>query len=281
MSNFIFDIHTHAFPEKIARATMDKLSEIAGCPYCGDGTLGSLRDALNEAGAVSSAVLNIATNPLKVAKINDCAAGNDLFVSHNDTFGPFIHFGSVHPDAPDALAECERIKALGLRGVKFHPDYQNFYVDDEKMFPIYEKLASLGIPAIFHGGYDPYSPDAVHCSAQRAARVLERFPSLTVILAHMGGNINCYRESLELLCGRYENLYLDTAYCAGNIEPELMLEMIEKQTPEKVLFGSDYPWHTVSGELEFIKSLGLPKADEEKILGLNAARLLSFDPKNL
>ena len=277
MSEFIFDFHTHAFPEKIALPSMEKLSELSGCRYYGDGTLASLRDNLAEAGASSAAVLNIATNPLKTAKINNCAAENDWFVSHDETFGRLIHFGSVHPDAPDALAECERIASLGLRGVKLHPDYQNFFVDDERLFPIYEKLSALGLPVIFHGGYDPYSPNEIHCSADRAARLLERFPDLTVILAHMGGNIDGYRKSLELLCGRYENLYLDTSFCAGHIEPDLMREMIERQTPDKVLFGSDFPWHTTSEELALIKSLRLDRSDEEKILGKNAAALLSIE----
>ena len=281
MSNFIFDFHTHAFPEKIARSTIEKLSKIADSPYYGDGTLAGLRDNLAEAEASSAAVLNIATNPLKVARINDCAAENDWFVSHNGTYGRLIHFGSVHPDATDALEECERIASLGIRGVKFHPDYQNFYIDEERLFPIYEKLSSLRLPVVFHGGYDPYSPNDIHCTARRAVKVLERFPDLTVILAHMGGNITGYRESLELLCGRYENLYLDTSFCAGHIDTDLMHEMIEKQTPDKVLFGSDFPWHTTSEELRLIKSLRLAGSDEEKILGKNAASLLSFDPRNL
>ena len=63
-------------------------------------------------------------------------------------------FGSVHPSHPDALKELERIHALGIKGIKFHPDYQYFFVDEERMFPIYEKCGKLGLIVVFHAGWD-------------------------------------------------------------------------------------------------------------------------------
>ena len=65
-----------------------------------------------------------------------------------------IPFGSVFPHAPDALEELERIRDMGLVGVKFHPDYQGFFVDDEKMKPIYRKISQLGLITVFHAGKD-------------------------------------------------------------------------------------------------------------------------------
>lgn len=277
MSNIIIDFHTHAFPEKIALKTMQLLSGIANTPFNGDGTLRALGENLRESGADMSVVLNIATNPPKTQKINDCAAENDYFVSGYREFGKFVQFGSVHPDTPDVMGEIDRIADMGLRGIKFHPDYQGFHVAEERMFPIYRKIASRGLIALFHGGFDPQSPNDVHCPAEQAAQMLERVPELTVVLAHMGGNICEYEKSCELLCGKFENLYLDTAFCAGNASPEIMIKMIERQGAERVLFGSDFPWHTTEEELAFIRSLGLNSRDQAAILGENAARLLKID----
>ena len=91
--------------------------------------------------------MNIATKPTQQTVVNNWAASID---------DPTIYgFGSVHPDAPDALDELQRIKDLGLYGVKLHPDYQGFLIDDPKMFPIYDAISSLGLPVTFHTAGTP------------------------------------------------------------------------------------------------------------------------------
>lgn len=55
---------------------------------------------------------------------------------------------------PKTLDELDRIKALGLKGVKLHPDYQRFLVDDPRCIPIYEKISRLGLITVFHTGLD-------------------------------------------------------------------------------------------------------------------------------
>ena len=56
----------------------------------------------------------------------------------------------------DALTELERLKENGIKGVKLHPDYQDFYADDEKMLPIYEKIGSLNMITVFHCGTESF-----------------------------------------------------------------------------------------------------------------------------
>ena len=101
-----------------------------------------------ENGIEKAMLLPVATKPSQQATINNWAAsvmGGGLYCC-----------GTVHPDAEDALDEVERIKALGLCGVKFHSEYQQFCPHEERMFRIYEKIAQLGLLAVFHGGWDPY-----------------------------------------------------------------------------------------------------------------------------
>lgn len=135
----LIDFHTHAFPERIAARAVGKLSHDAGglVPQT-DGTLASLKEQMRLDGVDISVVHSIATSPKQQANVNS-------FAIEMDRDPAIVAFGSVHPDAPDALEELERIHAAGLKGVKFHPEYQCFYVDDEKMRPIYKKSLPWGL----------------------------------------------------------------------------------------------------------------------------------------
>ena len=86
------------------------------------------------------------------------------------------------------------------------------------MAPIYEKIQSLGLPVTFHAGWDPLSPEVVHAEPERLARVLDAFPRMTVIGAHLGGLCR-YDQVEKFLLGR-RNLYLDTAMTAPYLEDE-------------------------------------------------------------
>ena len=131
----LIDFHTHAFPGKIAARAVSSLSQACGGlePQT-DGTLESLKAEMAKDGVTISVVQSIATNPGQMSNVNNFA----MEMNRDDAI---VAFGSVHPDAPNALEELERIHAAGLRGVKFHPEYQNFYVDDEKLRPIYRKIS--------------------------------------------------------------------------------------------------------------------------------------------
>ena len=160
----LIDFHTHAFPDKLASRAMSKLSyESGGLIPQTDGTLNSLKREMTKDGVDMSVVLCIATNPTQQHNVNNFA------IAVNDS-PAFTAFGSVHPDAPDALDELERIKEAGLKGIKLHPEYQKFFVDDEKMKPIYRKISDLGLITSFHAGMDQAFTPPYHCTPERLAR---------------------------------------------------------------------------------------------------------------
>ena len=262
----IFDAHTHVFPDKLAGKALHNLSEICGQPYHSDGTVDGTLRVLKEWGVDGALCLHIATKPKQQASVNHFAAEVQK--------RGLLCFGSVHPDAPDALDELARIRSLGLRGVKFHPDYQGFFADDPKAFPIYAAAEELGLPVAFHTGWDPLSPDVVHAPPQAVAKVAEEFPKLTVIAAHMGGMARS-AEAEEYLAGR-PNVYFDTAVASLYTSPEEMLRLIRKHGPDRILFGSDCPWSRSVDELHFLQALPLTSAEMESILYGNAARLFGL-----
>ena len=153
----LIDFHTHAFPEKIAGRAMASLSHGSGGMVSQtDGTAERLKTEMERDGVDISVVLSIATNPKQQHSVNDFA-----IAMNRDP--RLVAFGSVHPDAPDALEELERIAAAGLKGVKFHPEYQHFYADEERMKPIYRKISELGLITTFHAGHDIGFAPPYHC----------------------------------------------------------------------------------------------------------------------
>ncbi|MGN0542609.1 MAG: amidohydrolase family protein [Acutalibacteraceae bacterium] len=263
----IIDFHTHCFPEKIAERAMVQLRRRSGItrPFH-SGSPDSLLDLQRKSGVDYSVVLNIATNPRQQKSVNDFA------ISLCQTEG-FIPFGSVHPDSPDALTELERLKENGIKGVKLHPDYQDFYADDEKMLPIYEKIGSLNMITVFHCGTDIGYPEPVHCTPERLSKVLEAFGGAPVVAAHFGGTC-AWEETKEFLCGK--NVYLDTAYCCGVLPPVKAEEIIALHGADKILLGSDAPWQSPADNIGLIDCLDISEDEKRAILGENARRLLGI-----
>lgn len=263
----IIDFHVHAFPDALAAKALPLLSKCSGGVKPNyDATISGLESYLAKNNVDYAVVLNIATNPHQERKVNDFAIS--LLEKKN-----IIPFGSVHPDSPNALSELERLEKAGIRGVKLHPDYQHFFVDDEKMFPIYKKIAELGFITVFHAGVDIGYPKPVHCTPERLLRVLDLFDDAPVVAAHFGGWL-LWDSVLEDLCGT--KVYLDTAFSSGKMPPDYAKELIKAHGADKVLLGSDMPWSDTLDEVRFVQSLDLSAEDEEKILSNNAKRLLNI-----
>ena len=243
------------------------LATRSGNPYPAfDGTASELRGSVTAGGADRAVVLNIATNAHQQTKVNDFALsllGDEVL----------IPFGSVHLDSPDALSELERLHEAGIKGVKFHPDYQGFFADDERMFPIYEKVGELGFITVFHAGVDIGVPDPVHCTPKMLKKILPYFGGAPVIAAHMGGFL-LWREVADSLADT--GIFIDSSFSCGALPPDWAKELISAFGAQRVLLGSDMPWSSTADETDYIKSLDLDTDTEALILGGNAQRLLGI-----
>ena len=262
----LIDFHTHAFPEAIACRAIPKLAHDAGGlePQT-DGTAASLKQQMAIDGVDISVVHSIATNPRQQKKVNDFAIALNKDPA-------FVAFGSVHPDAPDALEELERIAAAGLKGVKLHPEYQSFYADDPRMKPIYRKISQLGLITLFHAGHDYGFAPPYHCMPQHLPGAL-RWLDTPVVAAHWGG-VGCGPEVLETLCG--QDVYFDLSFGYGTMPKQIAQAIVDRHGPDRLLFASDMPWHRPAWELRLIDSLDISTDDREKILFRNAQTLLGL-----
>jgi len=262
----IIDFHTHIFPERIAERAMYSLGSSSGFLPVSDGTYKGLKNSMNQAGVDKSVVLGIATNAHQQASVNDYLIS---LKSDED----IIPFGSVYPDAPDAIEELERIKAAGLKGIKLHPEYQQFFVDDEKMKPIYKKASELGLIVVFHAGYDYGYPAPYHCMPENLKNALIWLDT-PVVAAHFGGQ-NCTEGVLNTLCG-IESLYFDISFGYSTIAKPTAEKIIEKHGLDHILFGSDSPWHNPAWEKHMVENFNLTEEEKEKIFCKNAVKLLNI-----
>ncbi len=258
----IIDFHAHCFPDRIAEKAMATLSYTSGLIPHTDGTVQGLKDLMRKDGVSVSVVQNIATNPHQQTAVNDFAAS----IQDDE----IVAFGSVYPDAEDAIYELERIKSLGLRGIKFHPEYQNFFVDDEKMKPIYKKISQLGLITLFHAGEDYGYMPPYHATPARLKNAL-KWLDAPVVAAHWGSQ-GMGQETIRHLCGL--DIYFDTAFGYASTPKPVQQTILEKHGTDKILFASDCPWHAPSMDLFQLKTLELSETELCAILGENAKKLL-------
>ena len=260
----IIDFHTHCFPDKIAKQTIEKLSFVSGglIPQT-DGTRDSLLCLMDTDKVEKSVVLSIATNEKQQKNVNDFAIS-----LKSDRLIPF---GSVYPFSENWEEELEKLKAHGVKGIKLHPDYQQFFVDDERLFPIYKKIEKLGFVLVFHAGEDFGFPPPYKATPERLRKVATLIDT-PVVCAHWGSLIMC-DDVLKYLCD-LDNCYFDTAFGYGTMPKAKALSILDKKGVDKILFGSDSPWNAPSWDIGMIKTMGLTPDEEAKVFYKNAEKLL-------
>ena len=260
----IIDSHVHIFPEKIAHKAIQKLAGISGLTPCTDGTLSDTAARMASSGVDRAVLLSIATSPSQEESINNAAV-------QNSADERFIPLGSVHYLSDKWEKQLEFLRDNGIRGIKLHPDYQGFMIDDRALFPIYEKCADMGMFIVFHAGWDCYSPQLIHAAPRASAAVARAFPGLKMVLAHMGG-LRMPDEVLAHLVG-LKNVYFDTAMAETYMDRETVCRIIKQHPAENVLFGSDCPWEDPARTLDFVDSLGLSADVRALVFAGNILRL--------
>lgn len=264
----IIDFHTHIFPDKIAARTIETLEAKAGLTASTDGTLNGLLASMEAAGVDMSVILPVVTKPSQFETVNTFAA------SVNEQYqGKLLSLGGIHPDTENYKKELDRIKELGLKGIKIHPDYQGVMIDDVRYMNIIEYADALGLIIITHAGIDIGLPDPVHCPPDKMRKVIDKLQPQKMVVAHYGG-WKQWEEVYEYLAG--ENLYLDTAFTFDYIKEDMFYKILEKHGTDKVLFATDCPWGYQKKDVESLTKLNLTGEVKNEILYKNAMNLLKI-----
>jgi predicted TIM-barrel fold metal-dependent hydrolase len=250
------DVHTHAFHPKIADKVVRQLENHYRISPVGNGLLEDLLPRLDRAGIERAVLHCAATKPEQVIPANNWAL-------HIKEHCPrLIPFGTFHPDFQDWEKELDRLAAAGIKGIKIHPDFQGFRLDDARLDPILEALRGRFWLMVHIG--DRFPPDENPSSPQKLAVILDRFPGLQVIAAHLGG-FQHWAWVVEFLAGR--DLYLDTSSSLTAIPTRLLFDIFLHHPRERILFGSDYPLFDPSEEMKLLQTrMRLSDAELEELL---------------
>lgn len=260
----IIDFHTHAFPDEIAEKAMAKLQEECIVKACLNGTLDDLFRSMDKNGINKSVLCNIATRPEQFSPI--------LKWSKKIRSEKIIPLPSVHPTDKEIKEHLKIIKDEGFIGIKMHPFYQDFSIDDEKALYIYEALIENDLLIVMHCGYDISFPEQDIASPQRIINILNKFPELKFITTHLGA-WKQWDEVEKLILGR--EIYMEISFSFGWLPDEKIREFLLKHPSDFILFGTDSPWADQGREIENLKKLSLPDSLLNKIFYINAERLLN------
>jgi predicted TIM-barrel fold metal-dependent hydrolase len=265
----LIDCHTHAFAEKIAPRAVQQLVDYYGLPTNFGGSLQDLLTTAVDAKLDALVLLNAATKPEQVRSANDWL----MRLAEDTSKTPqVIPFGTFHPDDPHWLSEIQRLRSAGIRGIKLHPEFQRIDLADVRLNDFFAEVEQDFILMIHIGDREVRANNL--STPRKLASIMDKFPRLRAIAAHMGGYI-MWQEAYECLVGR--NVYLDTSSTFPYIDKSLLRKIMTKHSKDHILFGSDYPLRMPQQDFPFLKAIRWLNDDEkERILGINAARLLGL-----
>ncbi|MHB9004183.1 MAG: amidohydrolase family protein [Coriobacteriia bacterium] len=260
----IIDMHVHIFPDELAAKAVPALEAVGDFAAQYDGTVAGLLSEMERSGVDLSVAQPVATKPSQVRIINDWIAG---------IIDPrILPFGAMHPNLPDPAQEIEYMAEAGLRGFKLHPEHQDFELHEPRMQAIYAAAVRFKMIVFFHAGGDVIH-SSVRGTPEAFASLLDDWPDMTAVLAHMGG-FRQWEGVSERLAGR--DVWFDTAYTLPILPPQEFVALTRAHGADHVLFGSDGPWTNAAVEIEKLRSCGLEPDEIDGILGGNAARLLGL-----
>jgi len=276
MSIQVFANHAHVFPASVrAEGTIDQLLRML--------------DACDIAEAVCFAPF--------AYQIADCGIHHNEWLSRELSRQTRLHgFGTVdlrrQVDPRPVKEQVHHAHELGMRGLKMHPNAQEFDILDPVAMEAYAAAEEHGLFITFHSG--------VHASRIKNYQVLkfdeiaEHFPNLRFSLEHMGG-YSFFNEALAVIVNRipfppvpgkrcmvYGGLtsVFTPYFCRFWYMPrERMLEAVAQATADQLIFGLDFPYNQEENTklaLKTLNELGLPPEQLAEILGGNLREALGL-----
>lgn len=263
----VIDFHTHAFPDAVAAKAIPKLAGVGGLEPFGDGTVAGLISRMDEWHIDRAVVLNIATNPKQQTNVNN-------FAMEINGFGDRLYsLGSLNPDSECIESEARRLREGGIKGVKIHPDYMGAVIDDARFDAVYRACAENDLFVVTHSGWDFISPDFIHCTPEGICRVLDKYPTLRLVAAHLGA-CKMWDEVERYLVGR-DNLWIETSLApAFGLDKKQFARILTSHAPDRLLFGSDFPWCSPDDARAYVNSLDISDELKTAIFCENALKLL-------
>ncbi len=263
----IIDFHAHAFPDALAPRGLEALERSADYVYkpVTDMTISGLLGYMDAHGIAMSVIQPVITKASQTKGVNEWAASvqSDRVVS----------FGGVYAHTDDYKRDVDFVVSLGLKGLKFHAEYQDFVLDAPEMLKIYDYALSKGLILLHHAGDDPAFPPPYKTSPKQFLNVSRAMKGGVIVAAHLGGH-GQWDDVEQYLAG--SDIYLDTSMGLGYYPREQFLRIAKTHARDKLLFASDSPWSDTAAEARILRELPLDDELKENIFYKNAKRLLGL-----
>lgn len=261
----VINAHCHIYPNKIASRAVEGIRDFYDLDMSLKGMSDDLIEDGEKVGVVHYLVHSVATTPKQVKSINQFIS--DEVNAHQ---GLFTGFGTLHPDSDDIQGDFDHLIELGLKGVKLHPDFQQFPMNSEKAFEIGEVVSNGNVPLMVHCGDFRYN----YSNPKQIKPFLKEFPDLLVIGAHFAG-WSVWEEATKELSDM-PNLVVDLSSSLYDMSAETAKELIHSYGADRVLWGTDYPMWESESEMEYFNKIDLTPEERQLILYDNAAKILGL-----
>jgi predicted TIM-barrel fold metal-dependent hydrolase len=262
--NGIIDFHAHAFPDGLADRAIARLEKEGTAKAFLDGRVSSLLASMDSTGIGRAVVCSIATKPDQFAPI--------LNWSRQIASARIVPLPSVHPKGPDPVGKARLVAQAGLPGIKLHPYYQDFELDDPALFHFFRVLEQMGLLVVCHTGFDFAFPRDRKADPVRIVRLLDKFPNLKFVATHIGAWED-WDEVERHLLGK--PIYMEISMSLEQLGLTRGRELLTAHPADRILFGSDSPWTSQSETLRLARALNLDPERERLLLGENARALLA------
>ena len=264
----LVDIHVHLHPPRLFAAIRRWFAERSPWTIDHDTEPDAVAAALRAAGVERFVFCSYAHKTGMARSLNTWLAETSRQLN-----GYGLALGTVHLDDPDPLGDIEAALDDGCIGIKIHEDVQQLAIDDPRFAPVLDAVAAREGFVLVHVGPVPWNDDTNDGPA-RIARVLDRHPTLRVVVAHFGVP-DCAGYAARM--PQYPNLFLDTTMAFtpySSLEAHADHRFVEA-IADRVVFGTDYPNtpHGYAADMDGLIALGVDAATLRKIAAENARRL--------
>ena len=261
----IIDAHAHIYPEKIAKKATVAIGDFYNIKMeMPSGTTDNLVEDGKRAGISRFVVHSCATKAEQVGAINN------FIKNEGEKHKEFITFMTLHQDLTEEqiYQEVNCCIQNGFKGVKLHPDFQKFNIDDENVQKIYRVIGEK-LPILFHIGDDRYD----YSHPERLVKIAKKYKNAKFIAAHFGG----YRmwDIVDVYKG-LDNVYFDTCSSLAFISPDKAKSIIEKFGSNKFFFATDFPMWDATTEIERFLKIPLTDREREYIFAKNIKNFLKI-----
>ncbi len=267
----VIDEHVHVTPDQLAAASAKAFADRNKWSWIYDGTIGTLLRLMDEAGIAKAIITNNVVNADFVPKANDFTAAK--VKEHPDRLAGFIF---IHPDYKDASGEVERCAKNGFKAIKINGSLLQFFPEDERMDKVYKKAMELGVPIMTHCGPNVENfwkgtkeiKERQYAEPKSFVPMLKRYPELKLVLAHFAGATHYYTDALEVL-DQFPSVMVDTSMVLHKMSTDEATKFIKRIGADRVMFGTDYPGHSLAENIALVKALGLTEEEKRKIFSQN------------